>query len=100
MSESNSGRQDVGYESSGGVSRPSLLAVTRPNIGLLVEVGKQRRKQIKRLKRGDGRLKAQILAALDSAREELGIDRSAEIVPVVILYRYADRDRAVSHTQD
>ena len=77
--------------------QPSLpVAVRLPSIGLLVDLGRQRRKQIKRLKRGDGRLTRQIQAALDQSRRELGIDQSAEIIPVVILYRCAEHDYVVS----
>ena len=65
-----------------------------------MDVGKQRRKAIKRLKRGDGPLKRQIQATLDRSREELGIDPAAEIVPVVILYRCPERDYVVSMVKD
>jgi hypothetical protein len=84
-----------------GSSQPGLLLPVRIlNIGLLMEMGKQCRKHIKRLKRGGGRLNAQIEAALDDARKELGIDPLAEIVPIVILYRYLERDYVVSSSQD
>jgi hypothetical protein len=70
-----------------------------PNLGILLKVGRRRRKQIKRLKLGDGRLRWQIEAAVDNAREELGIDGSVQIVPVVILFRY-ERERALSDGHD
>jgi hypothetical protein len=67
---------------------PALPATVRlPNIGILTDLGKQRRKAIKRLKRGDGPLKRQIQATLHRSCEELGIAPEAEVVPVVILYR-------------
>jgi hypothetical protein len=101
MNVADRGGQDAGHGRPGEAAQPSLpVPVKLPNIGLLLEVGKQRRKHIKRLKRGDGRLKRQIQAALDGAREELGIDRSTEIVPVVILYRYPEPDYMVSHAKD
>jgi hypothetical protein len=75
----------------------SLLptAARLPNIGLLIELGRQRRKQIKRLKRGNGALTEQIQAAVNTAREELGIDDEAEIVPVVLLYRHDEPEYTV-----
>jgi hypothetical protein len=75
----------------------SLLptAARLPNIGLLIELGPQRRKQIKRLKRGTGSLTQQIQATVDRSREELGIDAAAEIVPVVLLYRRDQPDYVV-----
>jgi hypothetical protein len=75
----------------------SLLptAARLPNIGLQIELGPQRRKQIKRLKRGTGSLTQQIQATVDRLREELGIDAAAEIVPVVLLYRRDQPDYVV-----
>jgi hypothetical protein len=75
----------------------SLLptAARLPKIGLLIELGRQRRKQIKRLKRGNGALTEQIQAAVNTACEELGIDDEAEIVPVVLLYRHDEPEYTV-----
>jgi hypothetical protein len=75
----------------------SLLptAARLPNIGLLIELGRQRRKQIKRLKRGTGSLMQQIQVTVDRLREELGINAAAEIVPVVLLYRRDQPDYVV-----
>jgi hypothetical protein len=68
---------------------PSVpVATPLANIGLLVDLGRQRGKQIKRLKRGSGRLARQIQAVAECGREELAIDPAKEIVPVVLLYRY------------
>jgi hypothetical protein len=66
------------------------LPVAAPAVGLLVDLGRQRRKQIKRLKRGEGRLSRHVQAAVDQSREELGIDPALEIVPVVLLYRRSE----------
>jgi hypothetical protein len=70
-------------------------ATPLPNTGLLIELGTQPRKQIKRLKHGDGALTHQIQAAVNSSREELGIDVDTEIVPVVLLYRHDEPDYVV-----
>jgi hypothetical protein len=72
-----------------------LMSTPLPNIGLLVELGGQRRKEIKRLEQGDGPLTRQIEAAVTSSREALGIDIDAEVVPVVLLYREAEPDYVV-----
>lgn len=67
---------------------PPLPVATRlANIGYLVDLRSQPRKQIKRLKRGDGPLTRHIQVTVDGGREELGIDATKEIVPVVLLYR-------------
>jgi hypothetical protein len=75
---------------------PSLPADPRAQfVGLLVDLGSQRRKQIKRLKRGDGRLTRQLQAVVEQSRAELGIDPTVEIVPVVLLYRQTEPDYVV-----
>ena len=70
---------------------PSLPVLASPaNAGLLVDLGRPRRKHIKRLKRGFGRLTRPIEVAIESARHEFAVDPGKEIVPVVLLYRYSD----------
>jgi hypothetical protein len=66
-----------------------------PDIGLLVELGGQRRKEIRHLKQGDGPLAWQIEAAVASWREGLGIPPDVEVVPVVLLYRQVKPDYVV-----
>lgn len=67
------------------ISQPQLMPPATG--GLLIDAGSQRRKQINRLKRGEGRLTRQLQAAVYQAQGELGIDAAKEIVPVVLLYR-------------
>jgi hypothetical protein len=68
--------------------------------GLLVELGRQRRKEISRLKQADGPLTRQIEAAVTSWREQLKINLEAEVVPVVLLYRLTEPDYVIiaAHT--
>jgi len=81
-------------------TRPSLpVLAPLPNVGLMVDVGRQRRKHIKRLKRGMGRISTQVEAAVDQAREELRIGPDTEIIPVVLLYDVADRDDAMASSE-
>src|SRR5262245_65180848 len=65
------------------------------DVPLVIELGRLRRKQAKRLKRGEGPLTVQIQAAVDRRRAELGVDNAAEIVPVVLLYRREEPDFVV-----
>ena len=54
---------------------------------VVVDLGKVRRKQVKRLKRGEGRLAAEVLEVLDEVVEELGDElEGASLVPVVMIY--------------
>ena len=81
----------------GGSAQGSLPVLPPPpNVGLIVDAGRQRRKHIKRLRLGVGRIATQVEAAADQARMELRIGPDTEIVPVVLLYELADRDRAVA----
>jgi hypothetical protein len=80
----------------GNYPQPLPEVVARmPDLGLLVEFGPQRRKEIKRLKRGEGPLTRWILAAVERQREQLGIDPAVEIVPVVLLYHQDKPDYVV-----
>ena len=55
---------------------------------IVVDLGKQRRKRIKELKRGDGKLMEEVTAALEQVRNSLGeAERNRLLVPVVFLYR-------------
>jgi hypothetical protein len=84
----------------GGSAQGSLPALPpSPNVGLIVDAGRQRRKHIKRLRRGVGRIATQVEAAADQARTELRIGPDAEIVPVVLLYELADRDRVTASSK-
>jgi hypothetical protein len=67
------------------------------DVGLFVELGRQRPREIKRLKRGSGALSREIRAAIERWRPELGIESAAEIVPVVVLYRHDAPNYVVLH---
>jgi hypothetical protein len=57
------------------------------DMGLFLELGRRQRKQITQLKEGTGPLTRRVQAAVDRWREQLNVDASAEVVPVVLLYR-------------
>ena len=86
---------------SDGSTRHSLpLVLPLSNVGLIVDAGQQRRKHIKRLKRGMGRISTQVEAAADQARSELRIGPDTEIIPVVLLYDFADRDYVIASSEN
>jgi hypothetical protein len=54
---------------------------------VLVDLGKVKRKHVKRLKRSEGRLVAEVFDILDEVVEELGDDLTgATLVPIVMIY--------------
>ena len=85
----------------GDFPQPTPAVAARPNdVRLVIKFGRQRRRQIKQLKRGDGLLAQHVQAAVDRRRAELGIDGDAEIVPVVVLYRREEPDYVVIMPRD
>jgi hypothetical protein len=78
-------------------SEKQSLPVATPlrDMGLLIELGQQRRKEIRRFKQGDGTLALQVESILESWREGLEISTDLEVVPVVVLYRQAEPDYVV-----
>ena len=57
-------------------------------VPIVIEAGKVRRKRIKALKRGEGKLVAEVADAVDQVRRGLGSDAaSKQIIPVVLVYR-------------
>jgi hypothetical protein len=89
--------EDLDESGSAQGSLPALPALS--NVGLIVDAGRQRPQHIKRLKRGMGRIAAQVEAAADQARSELRIGPDTEIIPVVLLYDFADRDGAIASSE-
>ena len=78
---------------------PAPAPTPVPNVGLVVDLGEQRRKEIKRLKRGEGALAEQIQAAVEEARRSLGIDDEVEVVPVVLLYHEPKPEYRVAYAE-
>jgi hypothetical protein len=61
------------------------VQVTRP---LVIDRGKQSRKRIDALKRGEGELWAEVKDAIEQVVSELGADVHGKVVvPVVVIYR-------------
>lgn len=59
---------------------------------IVVDLGKTKRKRIKQLKRGQGRLVSEVSEAVARARAGLGADADGkELVPVVVVYRKKDK---------
>jgi len=63
--------------------------VTAP---IIVNLGKKKRKVIKRLKRGKGRAMDEVLDVVDQVQANLGAQAEGKVlVPVVIIYRQKQR---------
>jgi len=67
------------------------VKVGRP---ILIDLGSRRRKAIKNLKRGQGKLMEEILEVVSEVRCELGEENAnRELLPVIVLYRKRRRGR-------
>ena len=54
---------------------------------VVVDLGKVKRKHVKRLKRGEGKLADEVLDVLDEVNDELGDElEGTTLVPVVMVY--------------
>ena len=59
---------------------------------IIIDLGKKSRKQIKRLKRGEGRLVREVDEAMEEVAAQLGETvEGKELVPVVVLYRQREK---------
>jgi hypothetical protein len=65
-------------------------------LGVVLDLGRQPRKRIRRLKWATGKLRKRIDAVVDEARAKFGLSDDVEVVPVVILYRFVADDPALS----
>lgn len=55
---------------------------------IIIDLGKKKRKRIRQLKRGRGRLMGDVYDVVDEVRDSLGDEaKGKEFVPVVVIYR-------------
>jgi hypothetical protein len=61
---------------------------------IVIDLGKKKRKQIRALKRGSGKLMDEVAEVLNQVRGNLGTDVDMKnLVPVVMVYRQKDKKR-------
>jgi rRNA processing protein Krr1/Pno1 len=62
--------------------------MTDVTVPIVIDLGKVRRKRVKDLKRGRGRLMGDVHQALNQVRETMGDSiEGKELVPIVLIYR-------------
>lgn len=65
--------------------------VTHP---IIIDLGKQRPKKIKKLKRGKGKLWDEVVDVINEVSEQLGEDAEGKtIVPLILVYRKKSKKR-------
>ena len=61
---------------------------------IIVDLGKKRRKTVRSLKRGSGKLLTEVNQAVDEIRTQLGSESEGkELVPVVLIYQRKQKKR-------
>jgi hypothetical protein len=61
---------------------------------IVIDLGKEKKRRIKDLKRGQGKLMAEIAAVLNEVRASLGEESDGrQLVPVVIIYRKKNKKK-------
>ena len=77
------------------VLAPTLASAATEVAGIapvIIDLGKEKKGRIKDLKRGRGRLMAEVAAVLNEVRAGLGDDAgNKQLVPVVLIYRKKNR---------
>ncbi|NKB23926.1 MAG: hypothetical protein GKR87_06025 [Kiritimatiellae bacterium] len=64
--------------------------ISRP---VVVDLGKRKKKYIKLLKKGRGRLMDEVNMAIEAAGKGTDFDKNKEIVPLIFLYRKKEKKR-------
>jgi hypothetical protein len=59
---------------------------------IIVDLGKQKKKRIKDLKRGEGKLMDEVMEVVAQVEDKIDADGKV-IVPVVVIYRKKDNNR-------
>lgn len=81
------------------VSPPVITTETVPVVTtgiapIIIDLGREKKRRIKDLKRGRGRLMAEVAAVMNEVRMNLGEDAAdRELVPVIIIYKKKRRGR-------
>lgn len=67
--------------------------VTQP---IIIDLGKQKRKRIKKLKQGRGKLWNEVIDVIEEVKYRLGDEADGKtIVPVVMVYRQKSKSRRI-----
>ena len=64
---------------------------------IIIDLGKQRSRALKNLKKGEGRLWDEVLDVVEEVKDMLGADADGKVlVPVVLIYRERSRRRRLN----
>lgn len=64
---------------------------------VIIDLGRQRRRALKNLKRGEGKLWDEVLDVIEEVKDLLGTDAEGKVLlPVILIYRERSRRRRIN----
>ena len=76
------------------MAEESVKLSTEMTQPVIIDLGKQKRRALKSLKKGEGKLWDEVLDVVEEVKDMLGTDAEGKVlVPVVMLYRKKNRRR-------
>ena len=76
------------------MTEESVMASTEMTQPVIIDLGKQRARSLKDLKKGEGKLWAEVLEVVDEVKDMLGAEADGKVlVPIVMLYQQKSTSR-------
>lgn len=80
-------------DNSGKTAGDGTLGETETGKPFVLHLGKVRKKHIKLLKKGQGRLMDEVNSAVEHIRNHSTLGSKKELVPIVVIYRQKDKKK-------
>ena len=79
------------------MAEESVKTSTEMTQPVIIDLGKQRSRALKSLKKGEGKLWDEVLDVIEEVKELLGTDADGKVlVPIILLYRERSRRRRLN----
>lgn len=79
------------------MAEESVKTSTEMTQPVIIDLGKQRSRALKSLKKGEGKLWNEVLDVVEEVKDMLGTDADGKVlVPIVLLYREKSRRRRLN----
>lgn len=79
------------------MAEESVRTATEMTQPIIIDLGKQRSRALKNLKKGEGRLWDEVLDVVEEVKDLLGADAEGKVlVPIILLYRERSQRRRLN----
>jgi hypothetical protein len=79
------------------MTEETLSTSTEMTQPVIIDLGRQKRRALKNLKRGEGKLWEDVLDVVEEVKDLLGTDAEGKVlVPVILIYRERSRRRRIN----